>query len=104
MFRRALAIVCLLTIYPSRFRPGAIVGVIGPNGAGKSTLFKMIEGRETPDSGEIKIGPTVHLAAVDQLRDSLPNDKTVFEAVSDGLDVLQVGKFSMQSRAYLGPL
>ncbi|MBM6702904.1 energy-dependent translational throttle protein EttA [Sutterella massiliensis] len=82
--------------------PGAIVGVIGPNGAGKSTLFKMIEGRETPDSGEIKIGPTVHLAAVDQLRDSLPNDKTVFEAVSDGLDVLQVGKFSMQSRAYLG--
>ncbi len=82
--------------------PGAIVGVIGPNGAGKSTLFKMIEGRETPDSGEIKIGPTVKLAAVDQLRDSLPNDKTVFEAVSEGQDILQVGKFSMQSRAYLG--
>ena len=83
--------------------PGAIVGVIGPNGAGKSTLFKMIEGREAPDAGEIKIGPTVRLAAVDQMRDALPNDKTVFEAVSDGLDVLQVGKFSMQSRAYLGP-
>ena len=82
--------------------PGAIVGVIGPNGAGKSTLFKMIEGREKPDSGEIKIGPTVRLAAVDQMRDSLPNDKTVFQAVSDGQDILQVGKFSMQSRAYLG--
>lgn len=82
--------------------PGAIVGVIGPNGAGKSTLFRMIEGREKPDSGEIKIGPTVRLAAVDQMRDSLPNDKTVFQAVSDGQDILQVGKFSMQSRAYLG--
>lgn len=82
--------------------PGAIVGVIGPNGAGKSTLFKIIEGREQPDSGEIKIGPTVRLAAVDQMRDSLPNDKTVFQAVSDGQDILQVGKFSMQSRAYLG--
>ena len=82
--------------------PGAIVGVIGPNGAGKSTLFKMIEFREQPDSGEIKIGPTVRLAAVDQMRDSLPNDKTVFQAVSDGQDILQVGKFSMQSRAYLG--
>ena len=82
--------------------PGAIVGVIGPNGAGKSTLFKMIEGREQPDSGEIKIGPTVRLAAVNQMRDSLPNDKTVFQAVSDGQDILQVGKFSMQSRAYLG--
>lgn len=82
--------------------PGAIVGVIGPNGAGKSTLFKMIEGREQPDSGEIKIGPTVRLAAVDQMRDSLPNDKTVFQAVSDGQDILQVGKFSMQSRAYFG--
>jgi len=82
--------------------PGAIVGVIGPNGAGKSTLFKMIEGREQPDSGEIKIGPTVRLAEVDQMRDSLPNDKTVFQAVSDGQDILQVGKFSMQSRAYLG--
>ncbi len=85
-----------------RIPAGAIVGVIGPNGAGKSTLFKMITGREQPDSGEIKIGTTVKLAAVDQMRDSLPNDKTAFDAVADGQDVLQVGKFSMSSRAYLG--
>lgn len=82
--------------------PGAIVGVIGPNGAGKSTLFKMITGKERPDSGSIVLGDTVKLAAVDQLRDSLPNDKTVFEAISGGLDILQVGKFEMPSRAYLG--
>ena len=82
--------------------PGAIVGVIGPNGAGKSTLFKMITGKETPDSGEIDIGPTVKLSAVSQTRESLPNDKTVWEAVSDGLDILKVGKFEMPSRAYLG--
>ncbi len=81
---------------------GAIVGVIGPNGAGKSTLFKMIMGQEKPDSGEIKIGSTVRLAAVDQMRDSLPNDKTAFDAVADGQDMLQVGKFTMSSRAYLG--
>ena len=82
--------------------PGAIVGVIGPNGAGKSTLFKMILGKETPDSGSISIGKTVKISAVDQMRDSLPNDKTAWEAVSDGQDILQVGKFSMPSRAYLG--
>ena len=82
--------------------PGAIVGVIGPNGAGKSTLFKMITGKETPDSGEIDIGPTVKLSAVSQTRESLPNDKTVWEVVSDGLDILKVGKFEMPSRAYLG--
>lgn len=82
--------------------PGAIVGVIGPNGAGKSTLFKMILGKEQPDSGAINIGPTVKISAVDQMRDSLPNDKTAWEAVSDGQDILQVGKFSMPSRAYLG--
>lgn len=82
--------------------PGAIVGVIGPNGAGKSTLFKMITGKESPDSGEIVVGPTVRLAAVDQMRDSLPNDKSAFDAVADGQDILQVGKFSMSSRAYLG--
>lgn len=81
---------------------GAIVGVIGPNGAGKSTLFKMIMGKESPDSGRISIGKTVQLSAVDQMRDNLPNDKTVFDAVSDGLDILQVGKFQMPSRAYLG--
>lgn len=82
--------------------PGAIVGVIGPNGAGKSTLFKMIEGIEKPDSGKIVLGDTVKLAAVSQMRDALPNEKTVFDAVSGGNDILQVGKFSMPSRAYLG--
>ncbi|HEY0906139.1 MAG TPA: energy-dependent translational throttle protein EttA, partial [Methylophilus sp.] len=82
--------------------PGAIVGVIGPNGAGKSTLFRMLQGQEQPDSGEIITGPTVKLAAVDQSRDGLDNDKTVFEAISGGLDVLSVGKFEMPSRAYIG--
>lgn len=82
--------------------PGAIVGVIGSNGAGKSTLFKMIDGKEKPDSGSIELGETVRLAAVSQLRDALPNDKTVFEAVSGGQDTLQVGRFQMPSRAYLG--
>jgi sulfate-transporting ATPase len=82
--------------------PGAIVGVIGPNGAGKSTLFRMIMGKEQPDSGEIVVGPTVNLAAVDQSRDGLENSKTVFDAVADGADILTVGKFEMPSRAYLG--
>ncbi|MGQ0687748.1 MAG: energy-dependent translational throttle protein EttA [Limnobacter sp.] len=82
--------------------PGAIVGVIGPNGAGKSTLFKMIAGKEEPTSGNIKIGSTVRMAVVDQARDSLPNDKTVFDGVADGADILTVGKFEMPSRAYLG--
>ncbi len=82
--------------------PGAIVGVIGPNGAGKSTLFRMLQGKEQPDSGAIITGPTVKLAAVDQTRDGLDNDKTVFEAISGGLDVLSVGKFEMPSRAYIG--
>jgi len=82
--------------------PGAIVGVIGPNGAGKSTLFKMITGGEVPDSGEVIIGETARVVAVDQMRDTLPNDKTVWDAVSQGLDVLTVGKFEMPSRAYLG--
>ncbi|MGZ8273051.1 MAG: energy-dependent translational throttle protein EttA [Burkholderiaceae bacterium] len=82
--------------------PGAIVGIIGPNGAGKSALFRMIAGKEKPESGEIKIGHTVQIAAVDQTRDSLPNDKTVWEAISGGLDILQVGRFEMPSRAYLG--
>ena len=81
---------------------GAIVGIIGPNGAGKSTLFRMITGREQPDSGEITIGNTVQMAFVDQSRDALPNDKTVWEAVSGGSDILTVGRFEMQSRAYIG--
>jgi sulfate-transporting ATPase len=82
--------------------PGAIVGVIGPNGAGKSTLFRMIQGVEKPDSGEVIIGQTAQLAFVDQSRESLENDKTVWEDVSGGLDNITVGKFVMPSRAYLG--
>jgi len=82
--------------------PGAIVGIIGPNGAGKTTLFRMITGREKPDRGEIRIGPTVKLAVVDQTRESLPNDKTAWEAISGGQDIITVGKFEMPSRAYLG--
>jgi sulfate-transporting ATPase len=81
---------------------GAIVGIIGPNGAGKSTLFKMIAGREQPDSGTIKIGKTVKLAFVDQSRDALSADKTVWEDISGGLDLITVGKFQMASRAYCG--
>ena len=81
---------------------GAIVGIIGPNGAGKSTLFRMIQGVEKPDSGEVVIGKTAQLAFVDQSRDSLADDKTVWEDVSGGLDNIIVGKFVMPSRAYLG--
>jgi sulfate-transporting ATPase len=81
---------------------GAIVGIIGPNGAGKSTLFKMIAGKEQPDSGEVVIGPTVKLSLVDQSREDLANKKTVFEDVSNGADILTVGRFQMPSRAYLG--
>jgi len=82
--------------------PGAIVGIIGPNGAGKSTLFRMISGKEKPDSGEIATGPTVKLAHVDQSRETLTGDKSVWEFVSDGLDIINVGKFEMPSRAYVG--
>jgi energy-dependent translational throttle protein EttA len=82
--------------------PGAIVGIIGPNGAGKSTLFRMITGKEKPDSGEVKIGSTVKMAFVDQTRDALDNKKTVWEAISNGQDILTVGKFEMPSRAYCG--
>jgi energy-dependent translational throttle protein EttA len=82
--------------------PGAIVGVIGPNGAGKTTLFRLITGREKPDAGDVIIGHTAQLAVVDQTRESLPNDKTAWEAISGGLDILTVGKFEMPSRAYLG--
>jgi sulfate-transporting ATPase len=81
---------------------GAIVGIIGPNGAGKSTLFKLIAGKEQPDSGEVKIGQTVKMAFVDQSRDDLADDKTVWEDISGGLDILNVGKFQMPSRAYCG--
>jgi sulfate-transporting ATPase len=81
---------------------GAIVGIIGPNGAGKSTLFRMIQGVEQPDAGEVKIGKTAQLAFVDQSRDGLAGDKTVWQDVSGGLDNIVVGKFIMPSRAYLG--
>jgi len=81
---------------------GAIVGIIGPNGAGKSTLFKMITGQQQPDSGEVIIGPTVKMAYVDQSRDCLDGSKTVFEELAQGSDVLQIGKFEMPSRAYIG--
>jgi sulfate-transporting ATPase len=81
---------------------GAIVGIIGPNGAGKSTLFRMIQGTEQPDSGEVKVGKTAKLAFVDQSRESLANDKTVWQDVSGGLDNIIVGKFVMPSRAYIG--
>ena len=81
---------------------GAIVGIIGPNGAGKSTLFKLIAGKEQPDSGDIKVGQTVRMAFVDQSRDDLANNKTVWEDISDGLDIITVGKFQMPSRAYAG--
>ena len=82
--------------------PGAIVGIIGPNGAGKSTLFKLLAGKELPDSGEVVIGATVKAAFVDQHRDELGNEKTVWEDISGGLDILTVGKFQMASRAYCG--
>jgi sulfate-transporting ATPase len=82
--------------------PGAIVGIIGPNGAGKSTLFKLIAGKEQPDSGTVKIGQTVKIAHVDQSRDSLQNDKTVFDAISGGNDILTVGKYETPARAYIG--
>ncbi|MEO8060179.1 MAG: energy-dependent translational throttle protein EttA [Burkholderiales bacterium] len=81
---------------------GAIVGIIGPNGAGKSTLFRMLAGKEKPDSGTVKVGPTVRMAFVDQSRESLENDKTVWQDVSGGLDNIVVGKFVMPSRAYIG--
>ena len=81
--------------------PGAIVGVIGPNGAGKSTLFRMITGKEKPEGGEVVIGKTVKMAFVDQSRDSLSADKSVWEDVSGGNDIMTVGKFEMPSRAYL---
>ena len=82
--------------------PGAIVGIIGPNGAGKSTLFKMITGQQQPDSGAVKIGQTVKMAYVDQSRDCLDGSKTVFEELAQGSDILQIGKFEMPSRAYIG--
>ena len=82
--------------------PGAIVGIIGPNGAGKSTLFRMITRKEQPESGEIAMGATVKISHVDQSRDALKNSKTVFDTISDGNDILTVGKYETPARAYLG--
>ena len=81
---------------------GAIVGIIGPNGAGKSTLFKMISGKEQPDSGEVKIGQTVKMSLIDQSREGLQNDKTVFDNIAEGRDILQIGQFEIPARQYLG--
>ncbi|MDH3748767.1 MAG: ATP-binding cassette domain-containing protein, partial [Gammaproteobacteria bacterium] len=81
---------------------GGIMGVIGPNGAGKTTLFRMIAGSEQPDSGSVRLGDTVKLAAVDQSRDSLNDSKTVWEEISAGQDILQVGNYETSSRAYVG--
>ena len=85
-----------------RLPPGGIVGVIGPNGAGKTTLFRMITGGEAPDNGTFTVGDTVKLGYVDQSRDDLENDKTVWEVISDGLDEIELGKRTMASRAYVG--
>jgi sulfate-transporting ATPase len=81
---------------------GGIVGVIGPNGAGKTTLFRMIAGTEQPDSGSVRLGETVQVAAVDQSRDSLDDKKTVWEEISDGQDLIKVGTYETPSRAYVG--
>jgi ATP-binding cassette ChvD family protein len=82
--------------------PGAIVGIIGPNGAGKSTLFRMLSGQDQPDQGSIRIGDTVRFAFVDQMRDALDGSKTVWEEISDGLDMIQIGNFQTPSRGYVG--
>ena len=85
-----------------RVPAGAIVGIIGPNGAGKSTLFKLITGKEKPDSGTVSIGQTVRMSLIDQSREGLNNDKTVFDEVANGQDILKVGQFEIPARAYLG--
>ncbi|TAK51893.1 MAG: energy-dependent translational throttle protein EttA [Gammaproteobacteria bacterium] len=85
-----------------RLPPGGIVGIIGPNGAGKTTLFRMLTGVEQPDGGTVRIGPSVKLAAVDQSRDSLDDSKTVWEEISGGLDLIQVGNYQTASRGYVG--
>jgi ATP-binding cassette ChvD family protein len=93
---------CLIDDLSFLIPPGAIVGVIGPNGAGKSTFMKMITGKEKPDAGEVTLGQTVKLAYVDQSRDSLNPKNNVWQEVSDGLDILKIGNFEIQSRAYIG--
>lgn len=99
---KAFGVKVLIDDLSFKIPKGAIVGIIGPNGAGKTTLFKMITGQEKPDSGEIRIGETVDLGYVDQTRDELNSDKTVWEEISDGLDIIELGKKQMPSRAYVG--
>src|SRR6185437_9109212 len=82
--------------------PGGIVGVIGPNGAGKTTLFRMLTGQEKPDSGVLRVGPTVQMGYVDQSRDALNPNKNVWEEISGGTDILEFGKTKVKSRAYVG--
>ena len=84
-----------------RLPPGGVIGVIGPNGAGKTTLFRLITGQDQPDAGTFKVGDTVKLGYVDQSRDTLAPNKTVWEEISDGLDIIDLGKRSMPSRAYV---
>jgi ATPase subunit of ABC transporter with duplicated ATPase domains len=85
-----------------RLPPGGIVGIIGPNGAGKTTLFKMLTGLETPEAGTIRVGETVKLGYIDQSRDALDDNKTVWDEISDGQDEIDLGKRKIQSRAYVG--
>jgi ATP-binding cassette ChvD family protein len=100
--RKAFGDVLLMDDLNFLLPKGGVLGIIGPNGAGKSTFLKMITGQESPDSGEICIGETVNLAYVDQMRDHLDDNKTVWQEISDGHDIMQVGSFQMPSRAYVG--
>ena len=92
----------LIDGFTAKIPPGAIVGIIGPNGAGKTTLFRMLAGQEEPDSGTIKVGETVELGYVDQSRQSLDDSKNVWEEISGGTDVIELGKRTVPSRAYVG--
>jgi ATP-binding cassette ChvD family protein len=100
--RKAFGERLLIEDFSGQIPPGAIVGVIGPNGAGKTTLFRMLTGQERPDSGDIRIGPTVRLAYVDQSRQSLNADKTVWEEISGGEELIRVGRYETSSRGYVG--
>ena len=100
--RKAFGDKLLIDDLSFKIPPGAIVGIIGPNGAGKTTLFRMLSGQEQPDDGEIRIGETVEMAFVDQSRQDLNDDKTVWEEISNGDDIIQIGKYETPSRAYVG--
>jgi ATPase subunit of ABC transporter with duplicated ATPase domains len=100
--RKAFADKLLIDDLSFSLPPGGIVGIVGPNGAGKTTLFKMLMGVEAPDSGDISHGDTVQIAYVDQSRDTLDDAKTVWEEISEGQDILEVGRYQTSSRAYVG--